>query len=152
MSEASNDPPQDDGNAINSPHNLALEATFINHNFSQQVVREDEEKFSFPEPNPFVQEDEDGEVASVGYRYRKWDLNNGITLVCRCEHDSVMHGPNGETQFINVKALNEWDSRVITFFFLFIEVPSMVSSLILLFKRNSSLLGRSCGLACASHI
>ncbi|KAG1687150.1 Eukaryotic translation initiation factor 3 subunit D [Nymphon striatum] len=111
VSETSNDPPQDDGNMINSPHNLALEATFINHNFSQQVVREEEEKYSFPESNPFIQEEEEGEVASVGYRYRKWDLDNGIQLVCRCEHDAVMHGPNGEVQYINIKALNEWDSR-----------------------------------------
>jgi hypothetical protein len=33
------EPPQDDGNSLNSPRNLALEATFINHNFSQQVLK-----------------------------------------------------------------------------------------------------------------
>jgi hypothetical protein len=32
------EPPADDGVSINSPRNLALEATFINHNFSQQVL------------------------------------------------------------------------------------------------------------------
>lgn len=37
-----------------------------------------EPKYKFPEPNPFVSEEEDGEVASVGYRYRKWNLNNGV--------------------------------------------------------------------------
>lgn len=37
-----------------------------------------ESKYKFPEPNPFVSEEEEGEVASVGYRYRKWDLNNGV--------------------------------------------------------------------------
>merc|ERR1719423_52758 len=56
--------------------------------------------------------DEEQEVASVAYRYRKWDLGNGITLVCRCEHDAVMIGPNGENQFINIKSLNEWDSKL----------------------------------------
>ncbi len=30
----------------------------------------------------------------------------------RCEHDGVMTGANGEVSFINVKTLNEWDSRV----------------------------------------
>merc|ERR1712212_564177 len=40
------------------------------------------------------------------------DLGNGITLVCRCEHDAVMIGPNGENQFINIKSLNEWDSKL----------------------------------------
>ena len=37
VSETSNEPPQEEG--INSPRNLALEATFINHNFSQQVLK-----------------------------------------------------------------------------------------------------------------
>jgi len=116
VSETAQEPPQDEGNSINSPHNLALEATFINHNFSQQVLRpveKPEDRLSFEKPNPFVQgKDEEQEVASVAYRYRKWDLGNGITLVCRCEHDAVMIGPNGENQFINIKSLNEWDSKL----------------------------------------
>uniref|UniRef100_T1J6Y3 Eukaryotic translation initiation factor 3 subunit D n=1 Tax=Strigamia maritima TaxID=126957 RepID=T1J6Y3_STRMM len=112
VSETSNEPPQDEGNSINSPRNLALEATFINHNFSQQVLRVSggEEKLTF-EPNPFAQEDEEGEIASVAYKYKKWDLDNGIELIARCEHDAFMVGPNGERQYINIKALNEWDSR-----------------------------------------
>lgn len=51
-------------------------------------------------------------MASVGYRYRKWDLDNGIVLVTRCQHDAVIQAVNGEMQYINVKALNEWDPRV----------------------------------------
>ncbi|XP_064617804.1 eukaryotic translation initiation factor 3 subunit D-like [Liolophura sinensis] len=111
VSETATEPPQEEGNSINSPRNLALEATYINHNFSQQVLKAGEEKFKFEKPNPFGQAEDEGEVASVGYRYRKWELGNDITLICRCEHDAVMTGPNGENQFINVKALNEWDSR-----------------------------------------
>jgi len=72
-----------------------------------------EEKYKMEEPNPSVSEDEVGEVASVAYRYRKWDLDGGIVLVARCEHDSVTTGSSSnEHQFINIKALNEWDSRV----------------------------------------
>ena len=71
-----------------------------------------ETTFKFEDQNPFVTEEEAGQVASVAYRYRKWDLDNGVVLVCRCEHDAVMTGPNGETQFITTKALNEWDSKV----------------------------------------
>lgn len=37
VNETSVEPPNDDGNSLNSPRNLAIEATFINHNFSQQV-------------------------------------------------------------------------------------------------------------------
>merc|ERR1719410_711254 len=87
VSETSTEPPQDEGNSLNSPRNLALEATFINHNFSQQVLKQEPEKYKFPEENPFAAgEDSDEEgaeaaktaVASVGYRYRKWDLGNNI--------------------------------------------------------------------------
>ena len=46
------------------------------------------------------------------YRYRKWDLGNEVVLVARCEHDAVMAGANNEMMFLNIKALNEWDSKV----------------------------------------
>ncbi|XP_025081962.1 LOW QUALITY PROTEIN: eukaryotic translation initiation factor 3 subunit D-like [Pomacea canaliculata] len=111
VSETASEPPQDEGASINSPRNLALEATFINHNFSQQVLRVGDDKYQFENKNPFVQPEEESEVASVGYRYRKWDLGNDIVLISRCEHDAVMYGPNNEVQFISVKSLNEWDSR-----------------------------------------
>jgi len=121
VSETAAEPPQDDANSLNSPRNLALEATFINHNYSQQVLKIEGEKYKFEEDNPFIEDsdDEDEEkaakkndkVASVGYRYRKWDLGNGVKLVARCEHDAVTRGPSNDLQFVNIKALNEWDSR-----------------------------------------
>lgn len=58
------DPPPEEG--INSASNLALEATFINQNFSQQCLRKGE-KVSFDHPNPFAEDDKET-VASVGYR------------------------------------------------------------------------------------
>lgn len=68
MSENASEPPQDEGNSLNSPRSLALEATFINHNFSQQVLKAGE-KYKFPEDNPFASaEDSEEEPASVGYR------------------------------------------------------------------------------------
>ena len=115
VNETAAEPPyyhEDGTNSINWPRNLALEATFINHNFSQQVLKTGEEKYEFENPNPFISEDQEGEVASVAYRYRKFDLGDGVEVLVRCEHDAVMVGPNGEKQFINVKALNEWDPRV----------------------------------------
>jgi translation initiation factor 3 subunit D len=56
--------------SINSATNLALEATFINQNFSQQVLKRSDEREKFAEPNPFVVEEGEQEekVASVGYR------------------------------------------------------------------------------------
>ncbi|XP_057310763.1 eukaryotic translation initiation factor 3 subunit D-like [Hydractinia symbiolongicarpus] len=91
---------------INSPYNLAVEATYINQNFSQQCLKKSE-SVKFEHPNPFA-EDKGEEVASVGYRYRRYTLGEGINLVIRCEHDAAL--PNN--QFLSIKALNEFDPRL----------------------------------------
>lgn len=39
VNETAVEPPSEEANSLNSPRNLALEATFINHNFSQQVLK-----------------------------------------------------------------------------------------------------------------
>jgi len=113
VSETSSEPLQEEGNSLNSPRNLSLEATFINHNFSQQVLRNDGQgkQYKFQHVNPFLDEEELDEVAPVGYRYRQWNLNNNVVLVSRTEHDAIQATPSGEPQFINIKALNEWDCR-----------------------------------------
>jgi len=111
VSETATEPPQEEGSNLNSPKSLALEATFVNHNFSQQVLKMGEERLDTGKPNPFTEDEEQSEIASVTYRYRKFDLGNGINLVCRCEFDAATYGPNGELQMMNIKALNEWDSR-----------------------------------------
>lgn len=111
VNETSTEPPQDDDQKnINSPHNLALEATFINHNLAQQVLRMGEERYKFKDENPFIEGGE-VEVASVAYKYRKWDLGNDIKLVVRSEIDAVTTGANDEKRFLIIKALNEWDSK-----------------------------------------
>lgn len=72
MNETAVETPTDDSaeKGINSATNLALEATFINQNFSQQVLKRSDKPLKFDEPNPFVasEENEQERVASVGYR------------------------------------------------------------------------------------
>ncbi|KAH8288859.1 hypothetical protein KR054_010816 [Drosophila jambulina] len=111
VNETSMDPPMDEEGSINSAHSLATEATLINHNFGQQVLRsgDQEPRFKLEEPNPF--QEPGVQLASLGYRYRQWDLGNGIVLVARCKHNGVIQGPSGEMQFLSIKALNEWDSK-----------------------------------------
>ncbi|EDV49418.1 eukaryotic translation initiation factor 3 subunit D-2 [Drosophila erecta] len=111
VNETSLEPPMDEEGSINSAHSLAMEATLINHNFSQQVLRigDQEPRFKFEEPNPF--EEQGVDLASMGYRYRQWDLGNEVVLIARCKHNGVIQGPNGEMQFLSIKALNEWDSK-----------------------------------------
>ena len=131
VNETANEPPPEDG-TMDSAKSLGMEAVYINHNFPQQVLKmvfvfsvlnkinqyvkflfQNEERYKFPNPNPFIQPDEENEAASVAYRYRSWDLGNNLTIIIRCEQDCVQIGPNGDEQFVNIKALNEWNPKVI---------------------------------------
>ncbi|KAI1118816.1 eukaryotic translation initiation factor 3 subunit D [Nemania sp. NC0429] len=102
---------------INQPNALAEEATYINHNFANQVVLENETKVNMPNENPFYNEAEETEPpASKVYKYRKFDLSTSeeepMYLVVRTEIDAVQKNVNnGEDQFLTLKALNEFDSK-----------------------------------------
>lgn len=112
VSETAKDPPQEE-EGMNCPQNLSIEATYVNQNFSQQMLLEGK-TYNLPHPNPFSGEDpgseEPGKVASVAYRYLKWQLGGDIGLVARCEFDAIMPGTSGNC-YINIKALNEWDPK-----------------------------------------
>ncbi|KAG1366842.1 putative Eukaryotic translation initiation factor 3 subunit D [Cocos nucifera] len=82
VNETSQEPLPDAKEDINSAHSLAVEATYINQNFSQQVLLRDGNKVTFDESNPFAGEGE--EVASVAYRYRRWKLDDDTYLIARC--------------------------------------------------------------------
>ncbi|KAM7533431.1 hypothetical protein Aperf_G00000124901 [Anoplocephala perfoliata] len=131
VAETALDPPNEESGHINSPEKLAFEATFINISFSQQVLK-DGRMYNFEQKNPFIDsenEEEAEHVASVGYRYRYFDLGNNIKLIVRCEVDAVMPTRGDEegggeeakavkdaadaetTKFCCIKALNEFDSR-----------------------------------------
>ncbi|CAL9086096.1 unnamed protein product [Musa acuminata var. zebrina] len=93
---------------INSAYSLAVEATYINQNFSQQVLVRDGNKVTFDEPNPFASEGE--EVASVAYRYRRWKLDEDTHIIARCEVHSVTD-VKGQRAFMTLNALNEFDPK-----------------------------------------
>ena len=113
--ETAIDPPcvEEDGkSSINSPHSLSMEAMYINHNFSQQVLLRDGQRYSFEKPNPFMEADNpDLEEPSVAYKYRKFDLGDGIVLIVRTQVDAVTTGPSGKNEFLTIKGLNEWDPK-----------------------------------------
>jgi translation initiation factor 3 subunit D len=118
VNENATDPPLDvsEGNkdAMNTPHALALEATYINQNFAIQTVQENE-KFDFPQPNPFYNPEEDSEpLGSKAYKYRRFDLSlneeEPMHLIVRTELDAVVKQGTSAEQFVTIKALNEFDS------------------------------------------
>jgi len=122
VNENAADAPLDaaDGNkdAINQPGALAEEATYINHNFANQVVTEsDSQKIEMQNENPFYNASEETEPpASKAYKYRRFDLSlndeDPVHLIVRAEIDAVQKNAiSGEDQFITVKALNEFDNK-----------------------------------------
>lgn len=111
VNETSHDPPKDEKNlvgeeVVNSFQMLSKEATAINENFIQQVVSSTD-VHQYDEPNPFV-DDVDGKPAVVAYRYRKWVLGDGMTVVARCELDGAFKVEGGDPVPITIRALNEY--------------------------------------------
>ncbi|CAN1129594.1 Eukaryotic translation initiation factor 3 subunit D [Linum perenne] len=106
--ETSQEPLPEAKDDINSAYSLSVEAAYINQNFSQQVLNRDGNKVTFDEPNPFASEGE--EVASVGYRYRRWKLDNDMYLVARCEVQGVSEA-NNQRSYLTLNALNEFDPK-----------------------------------------
>lgn len=109
VDETAFDPPlEEDVTNINHPDNLSIEATMINQNFSQQILKQGSGQ-KLAHPNPFA--DESTNTASIAYRYRTFDLGNDVKLVTRCD----VHGETnkrGEKELITAYALNEWDSKI----------------------------------------
>ncbi|GKY94480.1 hypothetical protein MPSEU_000413900 [Mayamaea pseudoterrestris] len=104
VQETSYTPPTDE-EGINTVERLGLEATIINQNFSQQILKKGSRK-EMDLPNPFFDEDDaDGmEPASVAYRYRKFALDESTTVICRTE----IHGLVKKDQYMTAFALNEF--------------------------------------------
>eukprot|EP01116_Phalansterium_solitarium_P013661 TRINITY_DN31063_c0_g1_i1.p1 TRINITY_DN31063_c0_g1~~TRINITY_DN31063_c0_g1_i1.p1 ORF type:complete len:548 (+),score=152.77 TRINITY_DN31063_c0_g1_i1:86-1729(+) len=113
VNETATEPPSDEGrpDAVNSPSSLADEALLVNQAFSQQVISKDKsEKKAETVPHPFVAEGET--PAAVAYKYRKWTLADGVSLVARTEVDglTVGKGKTGEPKELQltIRALNEY--------------------------------------------
>jgi len=79
---------------INSAEHLSLEATVIHHNFAQQILALNTPPLTIGESNPFLSALSAGnEPAAVAFRYRRWDMGNGIILIAR----TAVNGYNEKT-------------------------------------------------------
>ena len=105
--------------SINTPHNLALEATIINHKFAlQTVIESPTAKLELPYSNPFYNPSEETDsLASKSYKYRRFDLSlerdtEPLHLIVRTELDAaVKHNLSNEDQYLILRALNEFDHK-----------------------------------------
>jgi len=122
VNETASELPYEDKDSINSTHSLMQEATYINQNFPQQILQRNQKRRDYEKGNPFVgrsskdqESEKDGdkeEQPSVAYRYRRWKLSDDVTLVARCEFDSIKSSKEGHDEVVVAKALNEYDPRV----------------------------------------
>ena len=112
VNETAQEPVPEEKEAINGVEKLSQEATMINQNFSQAVLLgSGGPRKALGEANPFAGDGQEGELAPVGYRYRRWQLDGDTALVARCELHAVSEY-KGEEQTCVVKALNEFDPKV----------------------------------------
>lgn len=116
VNENAADPPvETDKDNLNSWAALCHEATYINQNFARQVL-DPNSSLDFDKPNPFATEDTKDQLASCGYRYRKFSLSGADAeedeektyLMVRTEVDAAIKLGNNNS-FIMVRALNEYD-------------------------------------------
>jgi translation initiation factor 3 subunit D len=122
VSETSHEPPvapnpdqEDDkdkkpGDEINTPEKLSIEATMINQNFSQQILKTDPAPEKMALPNPFADAESESKPASMAYRYRKFALGEH-TIVARTELHGLVE-KRGEKHKMTAYCLNEWDSKL----------------------------------------
>lgn len=43
----------------------------------------------------------------IGYRYRLWDLEDGVKMLVRCSHDALVQAKSSK-YFASICTINEW--------------------------------------------
>ena len=101
----------DEKDNINHPDHLALEATVVAHNFSQQCLSPSP-SLDFETPNPFLSSLTAGnEPAAVAFRYHSWTLGGGVKLVARSSINAYAMR-NESPIYVITRVLNEFDARI----------------------------------------
>lgn len=91
---------------------MSKEATLVDQYFVQQVLSESTDSISMANNSEFVPEGFSIGHSNRGYRYRKWNLLEGVDIVVRCDIDGVELGKDGEQKYLTINALNEYDPKL----------------------------------------
>ncbi|EKX53599.1 translation initiation factor 3, subunit D [Guillardia theta CCMP2712] len=119
VNETAQDAPDDDlkDQNMNSMTALATEAGYINYCYSQQNLDKSESPAQMSKGDATLRESwsqrgQDPQLPpGKAFRYRKFELDDDMTLVVRCEVDAVMQTKDGSNALLTVKALNEFDPK-----------------------------------------
>eukprot|EP00469_Lotharella_globosa_P011562 CAMPEP_0167781286 /NCGR_PEP_ID=MMETSP0111_2-20121227/5849_1 /TAXON_ID=91324 /ORGANISM="Lotharella globosa, Strain CCCM811" /LENGTH=553 /DNA_ID=CAMNT_0007671933 /DNA_START=1 /DNA_END=1662 /DNA_ORIENTATION=+ len=110
VNENWNESKETETESINHSIRLSEEATFINHNFMDQVLKGP--AVSMEKPNPFLKGLQSGyRPAPIAYHYRRWYLGNDRDLVVRCELNGY-ETRKGKRHYFISRAINEWNSKL----------------------------------------
>jgi len=110
VNENWNESKETEKESVNHTRRLSEEATFINHNFMNQVVKGN--PVTMQRKNPFLDAVQPPmKPAPIAYHYRRWDLSGGRNLVIRCEINGY-ETRKGARKFFIARAINEWNSKL----------------------------------------
>jgi len=112
VNENWNESKESDKESINHPEKLAMEATFINHKFMNQVTKGPLVKME--RNNPFldgVEPSVNGKLLPIAFHYRKWDLGAGRQIIIRCEINGFETRKKKRHYFV-ARAINEWNAKL----------------------------------------
>jgi translation initiation factor 3 subunit D len=102
--------------SINRVQPLCEEATITNANFSQMALDENSPVQELEDEAPFIDASKRDNTAPKAYRYRRWKLEEGVSVVVRTEIDCLCE-LRGEDVYSLAKSVNEFDPRVRTIIF-----------------------------------
>lgn len=104
-------PPPEDPTDPNNREKLAREATAIQRAFTQSVLVAPRADLPEMEANPALEDDslKGKNLPSVAYRYRRWKVAEGVTVVVRSTVNAV-ENKEGKPQYVSAFTLSEWES------------------------------------------
>eukprot|EP01130_Rhizamoeba_saxonica_P002552 TRINITY_DN12338_c0_g1_i1.p1 TRINITY_DN12338_c0_g1~~TRINITY_DN12338_c0_g1_i1.p1 ORF type:complete len:514 (-),score=117.92 TRINITY_DN12338_c0_g1_i1:41-1582(-) len=104
-------PREDEDPSYNATKSLHEEATFLSKNFSQQVLSTSQQALMHTEASPFKSTGDAKPQAEVAYSYKKWEIDDKITIFARTELNACK-SKQGSLVPILVRALTEYDPKV----------------------------------------
>jgi len=120
VNETAQDAPEDESkdNNMNSMTQLNAEASYINYCYSRQCINTTQPPSNIREgaqeyTDAWDTRPRDPPVpAGKAFRYRKFELDDDLDLVVRCEIDAALETKDGSKAYITTKALNEFDPAI----------------------------------------
>jgi len=112
VNENWNESKETERDSMNHTIRLSEEATYINHNFINQVIKGPGTAMDMERKNPFLDAlQPPNKPAPIAFFYRRWNLGGDRDVVIRCEINGY-ETRKGQKQYFISRAINEWNSKL----------------------------------------